>query len=334
MTIKDLYQCLNGTNKYGYEIEYFWISGVFLVFVGFLGLFGNLLSLVVLFQATFRKETFYRLLVTMTFVDIYCIICFGIQSGYSSMVCTEYYSPAIWDLTKYFANAGRSLSVYTTVAVSIERFLKVRHPFMVNRPKAWHYIVFILLFSFSYNIPEFFERKFFVINGTLYDELKPYAEDDDYCWRYWMVTDFIVFLFENIVSSLIIVILNVAIIKTVWSSKKNVMSVGYIHQRRKSVTRHSSELTRTLFIFVVIFLLTRSLYICVHYFYYFSDYEKYENWIYLEPIEGLLLMINSSIYVVIYFIVDTKFRQCALRFINCQVWRNGPQSTTIYTSNA
>ena len=37
-----LYECLKSPTKYGYEVEYFWISGVALVFVGFLGFIGNI----------------------------------------------------------------------------------------------------------------------------------------------------------------------------------------------------------------------------------------------------------------------------------------------------
>ena len=316
MTIQDFYECLK-TNYYknGYEVEYFWISGVLLVFVGSFGLFGNLMNLIILFQSNFRRETYYQLLIVLTIVDIYFIIFFGVQAIYTTMICWNGYSTlAVYDLTIRFVNVGRSLSIYTTVVISMERFLKVRYPFIYYKPRTWHYILFILTFSIPYNLPGFFEYKFFFTNGTFSDELRPYAQEYDYYFRYWIVADFLIMQLENIISMPIVLGLNLSIIITVWNSKRNVIKETNVTKRRNSVTKHSAELKKTILIFVSVFLLTRSLYICVHYLYYFN-YENVKNWIYLEPIEGLLLMTNSSINIIVYVSVDSKFRRSSLSLI-------------------
>ena len=330
--MKELYECLKSEYKYGYQVEYFWISGVFLVLVGSFGMIGNLMNLLILFQTQFRKETYYQLLIVNTIVDIYFILCFGIQTGYGSMICWENFNEAIWNLTKPFVNVGRSLSIYTTLVISTERFLKVCYPFRLQRRSFWHYLVFIFIFSLSYNLPEFFERRFFLEDGILYDEWRPYTDNEDYLWRYWMVTDFFVMMLEDFIAMPIVLFLNLAIIRSVWKSKSNAFTDATESQRRRSVTKHSAELTKSLLIFVAVFLLTRSVYICIHYLYYFA-YDEIEKWIYLEPIEGLLVTMNSSIYIIIYILVDSKFRLSALKLIKCRIWGDGLQSSIIYTLN-
>ena len=63
------YDCLKAWWKYGYEIEYFWVSGIILVGVGILGLFGNLANLIVLFQSELKKKVFYQLLIVLAIFD-------------------------------------------------------------------------------------------------------------------------------------------------------------------------------------------------------------------------------------------------------------------------
>lgn len=50
-------------------------------------------------------------------------------------------------------------SIYSTLAITIERYLIVCHPFYTVSHKwsAWRYIVPIVTFSFGYNAPKFFE---------------------------------------------------------------------------------------------------------------------------------------------------------------------------------
>ena len=81
------YECLKSSSKYGYEVEYFWVSGVALSLVGFLGLIGNILSLVVLCRKTFRKMVFYNLLIELTCFDIIFIVSYGIHVAYISITC-------------------------------------------------------------------------------------------------------------------------------------------------------------------------------------------------------------------------------------------------------
>ena len=68
--MESFYDCLEAWWKYGYEIEYFWVSGIVLVSVGILGLFGNVANLIVLFQPELRLKIFYKLLIVLAIFDI------------------------------------------------------------------------------------------------------------------------------------------------------------------------------------------------------------------------------------------------------------------------
>ena len=48
-------------------------------------------------------------------------------------------------------------SCLTTVSITIERYLTVRHPFLIQRKniKAKHFMVAVLIYSIAYNLPRF-----------------------------------------------------------------------------------------------------------------------------------------------------------------------------------
>jgi hypothetical protein len=52
-------------------------------------------------------------------------------------------------------------SCYTTIAITIERFLSVGHPFFVqrNNVKARMFVVPVAVYAILYNVPRFFEFK-------------------------------------------------------------------------------------------------------------------------------------------------------------------------------
>ena len=100
---------------------------------------------------------------------------------------------------KYFWNftqkIGLTGSIYFTMAITVERYLTVCHPFykLSHEWPAKYYIIPIFTFSFVYNIPKFFELKTHypvnhsnsteasnhstVVPDTVYDEI--YYNDTD-----------------------------------------------------------------------------------------------------------------------------------------------------------
>ena len=71
------YDCLAVSWKYGYEKEYFWVSGILLGIVAIIGFIGNIINIVVLCQPELRQKVFYKLLVVLAIFDsIYSYIAF------------------------------------------------------------------------------------------------------------------------------------------------------------------------------------------------------------------------------------------------------------------
>ena len=136
---------------------------VFLLIVGTFGIIGNLSSIII-FARIRNQLKFHRLMVMLAVYDTFCIVLsiviFTFPLINKSFVTSGVYHhmvPKILPLVQ-IAMTG---SVYSTIAISLERYLIVCHPFYVVSHD-WSfkkYILPIITFSFVYNIPRFFELK-------------------------------------------------------------------------------------------------------------------------------------------------------------------------------
>lgn len=300
--MQSLYDCLESKHKYGYEKEYFWISGVALVLVGCIGLIGNILNLVVLCRKKFRKKVFYHLLIEMACFDILFILSYGIYVGYQSMACHTNYNYNIGYITYPFLNVGLTGSIYSTVAVSVERYLGMCHPHLKYSRKTWIYIVSVATISISYNFPRFFEHQYAIVNGTLVSTKALWAKSDTYKDRYHMWTPIFI---ENVIPTTLLLLLNGAIVRMLYCSSKDLRIMAGNNDRNNRATS-----TKTLLAIVIVFLLCHIP--CVTYkllYYLGSEEDDYRHkWYFIVPIKKLALMTNSSVNVIIYCFVGTKFR--------------------------
>lgn len=114
-----------------YRNEFYWVSGILLIITGVFGLIGNLINLFVLIKTDLRKVVFYKLLASLACYDVVFILSYGFRIGYESLAC----QPAInlfdyvTDSLLQFSYAG---SVYSTLAISIERFVGIVFPLLVR----------------------------------------------------------------------------------------------------------------------------------------------------------------------------------------------------------
>jgi hypothetical protein len=71
------------------------------------------------------------------------------------MDCDCFYGDEIY----FFTQIALTGSIYSTLAITVERYLTVCHPFYTvsHRWSATHYVAPIVTFSFLYNLPKFFE---------------------------------------------------------------------------------------------------------------------------------------------------------------------------------
>ena len=131
--------------------------------IGSIGMIGNTVAIII-FSRMKQQLKFHRLMITLFLFDnLFITLSFVILSfphvsdgyKYGDIYCRML--PIITPL-QYIALTG---SIYCTMAISVERYLVVCHPFLTlsRRWSSKLYILPIIAFSILYNIPRFFELK-------------------------------------------------------------------------------------------------------------------------------------------------------------------------------
>lgn len=173
----------NILRKYSFATE-----GVGLATVAFLGILANLLSIAILTKRTMKTQIS-ALLITLAVFDILFLFCtfpvFSVMSiiefvtfinecyydeenndGSNSTTRLEFLSPTMQDMYYYclpflygFTHLCKVGSVFTTLAVSLERYFAVCHPLWIRirRCPPAMYIILVTVFAFAFNIPKFLE---------------------------------------------------------------------------------------------------------------------------------------------------------------------------------
>ena len=304
--MESFYACLKAAdqwNKYGYEVEFFWLSGVILVFVGFFGFAGNIATLFVLGQKKFRNKVFYNLLIELACFDILSIVSLCVEVGYRSMACTKKYVESVIDISYLIMNIGLCGSIYTTIAVSVERYLRMHFPTRGSyKRKSWMYITPVVSITLVYNSPRFFKYHYSIVNGTLVTVSSNWTETGVYEVVYvtWIQT-----FVESIIPMIILLFLNGSMIVKMYCSTKN--DTDEIINKKKDKKRKAT--TKILFGIYFVFLLSHIPSSIVYMLDHFGRSENVrEKWYFLKPIEYLAVLFNSSINFVIYCLAGTKFR--------------------------
>ena len=315
--MESLYECLESPSKQGYEIEYFWISGISLVIIVFFGVMGNISCLLVLVQRLFRKKIFYNLLMVMAGFDTLFIVSYGVKIGYQSMACRENFIKEVGRITYLFLNVGLTGSIYTTVAVSIERYLNICSPSYHKQcyNRIWIYIIFILIVTLTFNVPIFFEYHYHILNGTLVAEEFSWAKSETYKTYYHLWAALFI---DSIIPFLALLLLNGAILIRLNRSCREKLDLT------KSNDDSRKTSTRILFSIVGLFMICHTPCVVWKVLWHLgcinctttevSDFRR--KWYFITPIKKLFLVINSSLNFVLYCIMGTRFREEFVRLIS------------------
>lgn len=113
----------------------FWLCGIILNIVGFIGILGNVLSMVILSRPQMRSSINYLLIGLArcdTVLIITSILLFGFRSIYPYTGYLFFYNYYIYPhLAPYIyplATIAQTASIYLTLMVSLERYVAVCHP--------------------------------------------------------------------------------------------------------------------------------------------------------------------------------------------------------------
>ena len=321
-----MYDCLEAWWKYGYEVEYFWVSGILLICVGVLGLLGNIANLIVLFQIDLRKKVFYKLLILLALFDILFIASYGITTGYQSLACQPT-NDNVGYFTFYFHKIATIGSCYTIVAVSLERYLGICHPHAKFGRKVSFYIFPVIIVTTFVNAPIVLERECDVVNKTVICPQHDWAKSKEYK----IYANVIWFIFYLLIPLPTLILTNGAITYKMMHSSRTVKAISKkIWHAQKSTTKIMFLIVINMFVYQGWRIAYRTLYLvscrneqesvgedCI------DKREEMTKWNFIAPIEKLTQMFNSSINFFIYCFVGRTFRKVFYRIFHLDKLNQG-----------
>ena len=307
----------------------FYCEGVSISVIGILGLFGNLIALIVLSRPNLR-DVFHQLLFAVASFDLMYIIVGGFNYTFKAFRANSdvyvYLYPHIIHPFTHIAATG---VIFMTVAITIERYLGLCHPFLPpTSRKAWYYVLPVVIFSVAMNIPKFLEIEHHWENYTDKEtnetlELITYREtilrmEEHYIIGYKMWTR----LFsDGIIPIVILLYLNTRVTLALISATK-VQRFNSARRQRKEI-----NLTIILLCIVLIFFCCQSARIILD-VYEFLNVEKVlacrnlrrcarlpytylpNNFFFFLPvISHMMLILNSSTNFIVYCLVGHNFRR-------------------------
>lgn len=305
----------------------FWTCGILLNLVGILGIFGNILSIIILSRPQMRSSINY-LLIALARCDIILIVTsillFGFPAIYEySGQLFVYYFYVFPHISPYFfpvAMCAQTASIYLTFTVTLERFVAVCHPLraraLCTYGRAKLYVIGCWVFSVLYNLPHFWEVNVRPVN---YDEntvvyclgASALRRDRDYVniYIHWMS---LVILY--IIPFTTLAILNALIYRQVRKANRE-------RQRLSRTEKREIGLATMLLCVVLVFFVCNVLSMINNILE--AIYDIINE--YLVKSSNLLVTFNSSINFVIYVIFGEKFKRIfLLLFCTGRVGRESP----------
>jgi len=300
-----LQNCQFGS-EHGYGNEYFWESGILLAICGTFGLLGNISTITVLCRPNMRKSVFYNLLLMLACFDTLFLLTYGVSNAYRSLACPH--NKAINDVFYPVCDLCLVGSIYSTVAISFERYLGICHPLLQFSRRARVFILPVVLISFAFSLPKFFEVRYSFMNGTLVTEYSHFRETNQvykYGYGLWALV-----IFKIIIPLVALLFLNGSIIATV----RGTMNI----QRTKG--RWDGNSTKILFWVIFVFLILHVPRVSFVFVYFLDHVEDAmdSKWHLVPPITRLSLTLNSSVNFIIYSMIGRKFRAEFAQVFQCK----------------
>jgi len=308
----------------------FW--GILIPIIGVIGFIGNILTIIVLFRKEMKSTTVYflrTLVITDTGIIIGCILGLSIisitQLNPKMWLFTDVIYPFMYTPINYIVMTLQFINVWVTVAVSVERYIAICHPFRAVRfckkRNAFILIGVISALALLYNIPRCFattvtscpaSHECHSIISTEFGK-SPFYEKLYAVYLYTILIYIIPLVFLGILNTLLIM---------------ELMRM----RKRRTVTQvdenSENNMSIVLVLIVVVFILCQTPGLVAQFW--FLGEQVLLKWL---CVSNTLFALNSSVNFLIYTAVGRKFRKVLLKTFNVLVKRPVNEIRSSYSQN-
>ena len=151
---------------------HFWLKGIFVLCVAFTGFILNIIAVHILSTRNSMQNTFNSLLIFLFLIDCFYLVIEEVSSVQTILATTEENDDLITLLVPHFLYPMESVSltasIFMTIGIAHERYVAIKSPIKhrqsmrsngARRARLAKYIILVVFFSFSINVPKFFERQ-------------------------------------------------------------------------------------------------------------------------------------------------------------------------------
>ena len=277
------------------------------------GLFGNVLAIIVL-RSDSKHKTVNFLLQQLAVADsAYLVACFFFQVLETISLLTRHlpYYPFIAGYVYAFASITQTAAVYHVVLVTVDRYIAICHPFKVTclctLKRAKVTVCVIWLVAALYNIPRFFERKHIWFCACA-DDCRYYSVKTDFLQSrtYFIVYKTLLYItFRVLLPLLTLSLLNVRLISVIKSATQSHASLTRTCPRKDSFT---VVLVTVVSAFLVCALPDAAVR-CVWTLHEFHVITLTFDLGYVSTATNIMLTLNSAVNCLIYTVTGQTFRK-------------------------
>ena len=320
----------------------FWFEGILVPIIGSIGIFGNILGILVLKKKNLDlKPGFRNLLITLFTYDMLFVI--GIILFYTISIHSDWYHkyliPYMLPFLFPFVQTALTGSVYSVVAIALERYLLICK-YWQESVNGLRWIVSIFIISIVYNINKCFEVTYEHVTREyeVHDEYSNLTHKYNETRPVIRVTS----LRKNatytqtsiIINFVVMIVLPLCTLITCHIlTYKVIKRLNRTHNFMSKNQRRDNAMATLFFIIIICFITCHVFKIILNFFEVYqiltgTHSQKFPLWAFvLTRVNHFMLVLNSSVNFYIYSFRDAKFRNATMETLRLKIYTDLPSST-------